>query len=49
VKHFLDVLDELNRLGIEYVSFRENIDTGGPLAGLSSSSSAQSPNSNATL
>jgi DNA invertase Pin-like site-specific DNA recombinase len=31
VKHFLDVLDELNRLGIEYVSFRENIDTGGPL------------------
>jgi DNA invertase Pin-like site-specific DNA recombinase len=31
VKHFLDVLDELNRLKIEYVSFRENIDTGGPL------------------
>jgi DNA invertase Pin-like site-specific DNA recombinase len=31
VKHFLDCLDELNRLGIEYVSFRENIDTGGPL------------------
>ena len=31
VKHFLDVLDELNRLGIEYVSFRENIDTAGPL------------------
>jgi DNA invertase Pin-like site-specific DNA recombinase len=31
VKHFLDVLDELNRLNIEYVSFRENIDTGGPL------------------
>ena len=31
VKHFLEVLDELNRLGIEYVSFRENIDTGGPL------------------
>jgi DNA invertase Pin-like site-specific DNA recombinase len=30
-KHFLDVLDELNRLKIEYVSFRENIDTGGPL------------------
>src|SRR5208337_4461697 len=25
------VLDELNRLGIEYVSLRENIDTGGPL------------------
>ncbi len=31
VKHFLDILDELNRLGIEYASFRENIDTGGPL------------------
>jgi DNA invertase Pin-like site-specific DNA recombinase len=31
VKHFLDVLDELNRLHIAYVSFRENIDTGGPL------------------
>jgi DNA invertase Pin-like site-specific DNA recombinase len=31
VKHFLDVLDELNRLNIEYVSFRENIDTAGPL------------------
>jgi DNA invertase Pin-like site-specific DNA recombinase len=31
VKHFLEVLDELNRLGIEYVSFRENLDTGGPL------------------
>jgi DNA invertase Pin-like site-specific DNA recombinase len=25
------VLDELNHLGIEFVSFRENIDTGGPL------------------
>src|SRR3954462_10787659 len=31
VKHFLDVLDELNRIGVEYASFRENIDTGGPL------------------
>ena len=31
VKHFLDVMDELNRLNVEYVSFRENIDTGGPL------------------
>src|ERR1017187_638212 len=31
VKHFLDVLDELNRLNIEYVSFRENIDTARPL------------------
>jgi DNA invertase Pin-like site-specific DNA recombinase len=25
------VLDELNRFGIEFVSFREQIDTGGPL------------------
>ena len=31
VKHFLEVLDELNRLGLEFVSFREPIDTGGPL------------------
>ena len=31
VKHFLDVLDELNRLNIEFVSFREQIDTAGPL------------------
>jgi DNA invertase Pin-like site-specific DNA recombinase len=31
VKHFLDVLDELNRLKIEFVSFRESIDTAGPL------------------
>ena len=31
VVHFLQVLDELNHLGIEFVSFRENIDTGGPL------------------
>ena len=31
VRHYLDVLDELNHLGIEFVSFRENIDTGGPL------------------
>ena len=30
-RHFLEVLDELSRLKIEYVSFRENIDTGGPL------------------
>jgi DNA invertase Pin-like site-specific DNA recombinase len=30
-KHFLEVLDELNRLGIEFVSLRENLDTGGPL------------------
>ena len=31
VKHFLEVLDELNRLQVEFISFRENIDTGGPL------------------
>ena len=30
-RHFLELLDELNHLGIEFVSFRENIDTGGPL------------------
>ena len=30
-KHFLEVLDELNRLNVEFVSFREQIDTGGPL------------------
>ena len=30
-RHFLEVLDELNRLNIEFVCFRENIDTGGPL------------------
>lgn len=30
-RHFLEVLDELNRLNIEFVSFRENIDTSGPL------------------
>ncbi len=30
-RHFLEVLDELNHLGIEFVSCRENIDTGGPL------------------
>jgi DNA invertase Pin-like site-specific DNA recombinase len=31
VKHFLEVLDELNHLNIEFVSFREQLDTGGPL------------------
>jgi DNA invertase Pin-like site-specific DNA recombinase len=31
VKHFLEVLDELHRLNVEFVSFRENLDTGGPL------------------
>jgi DNA invertase Pin-like site-specific DNA recombinase len=30
-RHFLDVLDDLNRIGVELVSFREQIDTGGPL------------------
>ena len=30
-RHFLELLDEFNRLGIEYASFREQIDTGGPL------------------
>ena len=31
VVHFLQALDELNHLGIEFVSFREQVDTGGPL------------------
>ncbi len=31
VRHFLEIVDELNRLGIEFISFREQIDTGGPL------------------
>lgn len=31
VRHFLEVLDTLNHLGIEFVSFREQLDTGGPL------------------
>jgi len=31
VRHFLEVLDELNHLNIEFVSFRENLDTGGAL------------------
>ncbi len=30
-RHFLEILDGLNRLNIEFVSFREQIDTGGPL------------------
>ena len=30
-KHLLEVLDELNHLNIEFISFREQIDTGGPL------------------
>jgi DNA invertase Pin-like site-specific DNA recombinase len=31
VRHFLEVLDELNHLGIEFISQRESIDTSGPL------------------
>jgi len=31
VRHFLELLDELRRLNIEFISFREQIDTGGPL------------------
>jgi len=31
VRHFLDALNELNHLGIEFVSKRENVDTSGPL------------------
>jgi len=31
VRHFLEVLDDLNHLNIDFVSFRENIDTSGPL------------------
>jgi len=31
VVHFLQILDELNHLGIAFVSRREQIDTGGPL------------------
>jgi DNA invertase Pin-like site-specific DNA recombinase len=31
VKHFLEVLDELDRINVQFVSFREQIDTAGPL------------------
>ena len=31
VRHFLTVVDELNDLGIEFLSARENIDTSGPM------------------
>jgi DNA invertase Pin-like site-specific DNA recombinase len=31
VRHFLEIVDELNRLGIEFISFRDQIDTGVPL------------------
>jgi len=30
-RHFLETLDTLNHLGIEFVSFREQLDTSGPL------------------
>jgi DNA invertase Pin-like site-specific DNA recombinase len=30
-RHFLETLDELNRLGVKFASFREPIDTEGPL------------------
>jgi DNA invertase Pin-like site-specific DNA recombinase len=30
-KHFLEVLDQLGRLNIEFISFREQLDTGGAL------------------
>jgi DNA invertase Pin-like site-specific DNA recombinase len=30
-RHFLEVLDELNHINVEFVSFRENVDTGDPL------------------
>jgi DNA invertase Pin-like site-specific DNA recombinase len=31
VRHLLEILDEFNHLNIDFISFRENIDTGGPL------------------
>jgi len=31
VRHFLEVLDELQHCNVQFVSFRENIDTAGPL------------------
>lgn len=31
VRHFLEVLDELNHVGVAFVSYREQIDTAGPL------------------
>ena len=31
VRHFLEALDELNHIKVEFVSFRENIDASGPL------------------
>jgi len=31
VRHLLETLDEFNRLGMEFISLRENIDSSGPL------------------
>ncbi len=31
VRHFLETLDELNWLNVEFISFREQLDTAGPL------------------
>lgn len=31
VRHFLEVVDELGHLNVEFVSFRENVDSGGAL------------------
>ncbi len=31
VTHFLETIDEFNRLNVEFVSFREQLETGGPL------------------
>jgi DNA invertase Pin-like site-specific DNA recombinase len=31
VKHFVEVISELDHLGIAYISYRENLDTAGPL------------------
>jgi len=30
-RHFLEVLDELTHINVEFLSFRENVDTSGPL------------------
>ena len=30
-KHFLEILDELTHLGVQFISFRKNLDTAGPL------------------
>jgi hypothetical protein len=49
VRHFLEVLDELDHINVEFASFREQLDTGGPLGRAVASSSAPSQNSSATL